>query len=503
MPANTDDFLGNIADLLGEDHASEATLEAALAAGEQEVAEAIESALTEPESDPGPSVTEGRLRVYDMFDGWTWADTGERIEDEDVEEAGLPTQDTLQSATEDDIRRQLIDEQMATYEGQHGQQAWREELARRERKRQVVAEAAAKFEDIRSYMASYLVFPDKYKDAYLDLMATWVIHTYAHKTQGVTPYLKIIAPTKGSGKTTVLEILSTLAHNPSAVEVTPTGPVVRVYAEGGHSLFLDEIDTLANDKNFVAVMNSGYKAGGSVTRVGRKQGDTYTEKSNTFCPKAIAGIAEEGDLALPPATLDRCIEMRIFRAKPGELTKRFRVKIMAEEPQVLALRQWAEMWAYTQYTEIRDAYFDIPELSSSRAQEIWEPLITIAGLLGTDIYERVCKAAMLIDASKVADPDKNTAMVADLHRVMTTLIELDSDICQIKVDDLAEARSFLAGSKLQGRLSSDQLVRRLAAFGIQPELAKVDGEETQVYTFADHGELLPDWVDLFDRYGPR
>lgn len=410
----------------------------------------------------------------------------------------------------------MINDAMNNPEARSGSAAWhgrveRETPAREQREAEFAASEHARaaaddqaiemFTAIREYIKGYLVLPPKFADAYLDVMTLWVIHTYCYKVAGVTPYLSIVAPTKGSGKTTVLEVLSTLANNPSKIEVGPTAPVVRHYASQAHSLFLDEIDTLAKDTNFVAVMNSGYKSGGSVTRMAKKQGDDVTITSATFCPKAIAGIAEEGRLPLPDATLDRCIEIKIFRALPGELTKRFRVDVMRDEPEVAAMRAWMSVWTQVHYRDLRDAYFEVPQLSSSRAEQIYEPLVTIGCLLSEEIGNRIRAAAVLLDMDRPKTLDTNSALITDLAQIVTAYQEAAPTATQIRLDTIIEFHGLLTGKKLDKKMTVELITKRLGAFSLFTEVVVQNGKDTLVYTIGDgDGNLTPDWSDLFKRY---
>lgn len=345
---------------------------------------------------------------------------------------------------------------------------------------------------IRDYIGSYIVFPGKFRDAYLDLLTAYVIHTYAFRWQGVTPYLAVTAPTQGSGKTRVLEILATLVSVPSGIETNPTEPVIRKLAEEGRTLLLDEIDTLVKDTAFIGTMNSGYRAGGSVSRV--------SGRSATFCPKVIAGIAREGRLPLPTATLSRCIDIKMLRARPDEIRRRFRMEVMHDDAGVTAMREWAGSWAKARSLEIRDAYFSLPELSDSRASEVWEPLITIAGLLGGNWYERMVSAAKLLDGYREHSTDPNAALIADVAVVIRGYLQAAPAATQIRVADLTDLRNTLTGRKLSGTLTEEQVVRRLGAFGLQPSVITRNGEDMEVFTIANAGTLLPDWADVFSRY---
>lgn len=467
---------------------------AAVAAEAPEVAESEAPEVIEMRYDTVAGYVPANLDTADEINAWL--DEQARLHatrEETPEEAQVSA---------DELRQQIINDAMATSEGVQGENNWGAERERRRRQREATEQAVVLFGELRDYFGGYLVFPESVRDYYLDVLAAWTLHTYSSKISGVTPYLAITAPTQGSGKTTVLEILSTVAFNPSNIEVNPTPAVIRVFADERRTLFIDEIDQLSADKNFVAVMNSGYKSGGSVTRVGRKKGDTTTEKSNTFCPKVIAGIAREGTLPMPSATLERCITIRIMRAKSGELTKRFRVDVMRDQPEVSGLRDWMSVWTLANHKDIRDAYVDLPDLSTTRAQQIWEPLITLGGLISPEIGARITAAAVAIDGGTEQNIDPNAALVVDIERIIAAYQEVAPTARDIRVDDLAGLRNVLTGRKLNGKLTSDQVVRRLGAFNIQAAVIADDkGEEFQVYNLTDEsGDLLPEWVDLFDRY---
>jgi hypothetical protein len=412
----------------------------------------------------------------------------------DQEAVNVPTEQD-----DADLHQAIIDDQMASPEARQGTAGWQQELARRDAERQQKEHARAMAAEIRAYLARYLVFPEALRDAQLGVLMLWAIHTYSYKAAGVTPYLAIVAPTKGSGKTTVMEVLSTLVGNPSPMGVTPTAPVIRLLAAEGRSIFLDEIDTLtkgAAGGDIAAVLNSGYKAGGAVMRVGRSKGGQFIDQTNTFTPKVVAGIAPEGELPLPAATQDRCIQVRITRALPGELTTRFRVDVMREEPEVVAMRDWAQTWSHTQYRAIRDTRVDMPELSSSRAEQIWEPLIGIADLLGGDWAAQAREWAKLMDEQREQQSDPNVAFVADVKAVVTRFLADTPGARSIPVETLVKMRNELDDRQVTQALNTISFGKRLGAFGIKSTpVAKV-----RVYKLTDGESLLPEWVELFNRY---
>jgi hypothetical protein len=402
-------------------------------------------------------------------------------------------------ADETELREQIIADSLSSPEAQAGMANWQRELEQRRREQQAREQAREMAEEIRSYLARYLVFPEALRNAQLGTMTLWAIHTYSIKASGVTPYLAVVAPTKGSGKSTVLEILSTLVGNPSPLGVTPTAPVIRLLAAETRTIFLDEIDTLtkgAAGGDIAAVLNSGYKAGGAVMRVARAKGGSFIDQSNTFCAKAMAGIAPEGELPLPAATQDRCIQIRITRAKAGELSTRFRVDVMRDDPEVVAMRDWAQTWSYLHYREIRDTRTAMPELSSSRAEQIWEPLITVADLLGGEWAAQAREWAQALDGQREQATDPNVAFVNDVKVAVTRFLGDNPGARTIPVETLVKLRNDLDERQVTQVLSPISFGKRLGAFGIKSTpVAKV-----RVYKLTDGDNLLPEWVELFERY---
>jgi Protein of unknown function (DUF3631) len=412
------------------------------------------------------------------------------------------TQDEQAEAEQDEeaaLRQAIIDDQMNTPEAQEGMRNLEREREARRREQEAREQAQAMAAEIRSYLARYLVFPEALRDAQLGMLTLWAIHTFSYKAAGVTPYLAIVAPTKGSGKTTVMEVLSTLVGNPSPMGVTPTAPVIRLLAAEGRTIFLDEIDTLtkgAAGGDIAAVLNSGYKAGGAVMRVGRSKGGQYIDQTNTFTPKVVAGIAPEGELPLPAATQDRCIQIRITRAKAGELTTRFRVDVMRDDPEVVALRDWAQTWSHVNYRAIRDTRTEMPELSSSRAEQILEPLVTVADLLGGDWAAQAREWAQALDGQRETQTDPNVAFVQDVKAVVTRFLGDNPGARTIPVETLVKLRNDLDDRQVTQALSPISFGKRLGAFGIKSTpVAKV-----RVYRLTDGENLLPEWTELFDRY---
>ena len=159
----------------------------------------------------------------------------------------------------------------------------------------------------------------------LDVLALWVLHTFmvARQATYTTPRLLLTSPLPESGKTTVLEHLSRLCHHPVLVASLGSAALLpRLLAAGSRTILLDEADrNLRPDRegvaDLLAVLNSGYKRGGT-RPVLRPVGDRWVaEDLPTFAPVALAGI----DPVLPDDTASRTISVLMLPDHSGAVAE--------------------------------------------------------------------------------------------------------------------------------------------------------------------------------------
>ena len=148
--------------------------------------------------------------------------------------------------------------------------------------------------------------------------ACWVLHTFLAEYFLVSPRLSISSPTKGCGKTTLLDVLYRLVLRPLlASNVTPAA-VFRVIEKYKPCLLIDEADTfLGVNDELRGILNSGHRKGGSVLRV--TGDDLEPRQFATFAPCGIALIG-----TLPPTLADRSIPVELNRRRPNEPVESFR-----------------------------------------------------------------------------------------------------------------------------------------------------------------------------------
>lgn len=237
--------------------------------------------------------------------------------------------------------------------------------------------------DLRHFFARFAFFRDKRIPL---LLAAWTLGTYCYCVFRVFPYLAFRSPEKRCGKSRVLDELSLLAFNASPRVVYPTeAQIFRAPSRNGSTLLLDEVEALKNaDKEnyagLLAVLNSGFERGGTVSRLKKTADGNFPEQVfETFCPRAIAGINKLAD------TLeDRSIAIMMQRRLAREKTERFSPSRLEGEAQ--ALRDRCYLWALAHATDLAAVYDKADETFPSlvslddRARDLWEPLVSLVAL---------------------------------------------------------------------------------------------------------------------------
>ena len=308
---------------------------------------------------------------------------------------------------------------------------------------------------IRDAVTTYMKFPDDMSEAYAGVMTLWGMHTHTYYSQGVTPYLLLTSPTAGAGKSTLMAIMSRVIRNP-AVEVNPTPAVIRGLAGQGHSLMIDECDELYASKDFKAILNAGYKRGGTVSRFKGKE----IQRDVVFGPKLFAGIGRE-DVPLSGALLTRCIVIWLERALPGERP--------FFDPEMIssALRDDAEVWARRAVGMLERRPADMPDLATSRALEIWGPLIAVADALGDDWGRDARAWAEQIEAGRETAIDPNVQILMDTRDVILAWLQQNPGETRIPGEVLCDLRNNYPSRLFADKLNGINYGRRLSRFGIK------------------------------------
>lgn len=150
-----------------------------------------------------------------------------------------------------------------------------------------------------------------------DVLALWCTHAHGYSIFPCSPRLNISSPEKNCGKTTLRDVVSVLVPRALLAENLSVAVLFRVVQRHRPTVLADECDTwLRDNEELRGMLNAGHRRGGQALRC---EGETNEVRAfNVFAPVVLCGIG-----ALPGTLHDRSIVIRLERAKPGELSKRF------------------------------------------------------------------------------------------------------------------------------------------------------------------------------------
>ena len=320
----------------------------------------------------------------------------------------------------------------------------------------------------------------------------WVAHTHALAVAAATPYLAISSAEMESGKTRLLEVLSTLVANPWFTGRTTTAALTRKIDKAAPTLLLDESDPAFNgDKEYAealrGVLNTGYRRGGAVT-VCIGQGATLDVRDfSTFCAKAIAGIGR-----LPDTVQSRAIPIVLKKRLATEPVERFREAEAREAGRRLAEALNAAV--EPRLEELDGANPELPDDLSDRAQDVWEPLFAIADAAGEDWPARA--RATAVELSGPQEPDEGTLGVRLLAHLHDVFGEEEQRTTQELLGLLRDLEEAPGGGWNEGEgIRPRELANKLRPYGIRShDLRTEEGTKK--------GYRRGDFEDAWGRYLP-
>lgn len=157
------------------------------------------------------------------------------------------------------------------------------------------------------------------KEDYYDLVATWIIGTYIYEKFETYPYLFINAM-RGSGKTRLLKLIKSIAHNGELV--TSLREAVLFRTARGTTLCIDEFESIHKKENvgLRELLNACYKKGMKVKRMKRVKKPTgdeqVVEEFEPYTPIAMANI-----WGMEEVLGDRCITLILEKSRSNRISR--------------------------------------------------------------------------------------------------------------------------------------------------------------------------------------
>jgi hypothetical protein len=311
-------------------------------------------------------------------------------------------------------------------------------------------DGALVLDEVRGFLDWFATFPS---EEALDAVTLWAAHTHAYQAWDTTPRLALLSDEPGSGKSTVLRLLSLLCASPEMI-IRPTAAVLFRMIEVEHpTMLLDETDQIfgrggsTGMADLKAVLNSGYLRGATVPRCEK---DTF-RKWDVFCPVAMAGLG-----VLPETIMTRAVAIHLVRGRKKAAAFSRREHGALGESIGAALAAWAEQ----QGQALATTWPPLPDGLTDRPRDVWEPLLTVAEIAGGH-WPAKAKAACVKLSGIHADADAALTPGLRLLRDIRAVWTVDAD--RMYTSDLLDALRAVDGAPWAALFSDQLLAPRMLA----------------------------------------
>jgi Protein of unknown function (DUF3631) len=314
-----------------------------------------------------------------------------------------------------------------------------------------------------------------------EVLALWVIFTHTIGSFDVAPRLALVSPVPGCGKTTVLELLSLLVHDPLTTSNATSATIYRTLLNGSSTFLIDEADTFMDAQEaLTGILNSGHKRAMAFVSRCVKRKDTFVAvRFPTFCAMAIARIGE-----LPRTLESRSILNRMQRAAPDETL----VRIKSQDCDALKrLRERIEKWAAKGWAGLKDCDPVLPKGMANRQADNWRPLLAIADVAGNGWPDVARLASTKLDQQSTTSPPER--LIGEIKRVF------DSNPGKPRFPSADLCNAVNAVSMADWKWTPQSLASALKPFGISPRAMRVDGKSVRGYEQTQFEEVWKRYLD--------
>jgi hypothetical protein len=240
-----------------------------------------------------------------------------------------------------------------------------------------IADAPALFEEVHGRFLLHLHMPPGAAVA----LTLWPPHAHAINAFSRTPRLNFTSIEPGCGKTTCLELLSTLCPNFLCTNSLKPAVLYRILHKGQVTVALDELDLYVQlYPELRALLNAGNNPSACVHRCEGR----VVRAFKLFAPIALAGLGQ-----LTPTLRDRSIIIEFSKAPAGALQARFDPE-HADAEKVLGRK--IARWVRDNFDRLAALDPVMPPAAYNRLGDNWRPLFAIAQTIGGAWPERVVEA---------------------------------------------------------------------------------------------------------------
>lgn len=338
---------------------------------------------------------------------------------------------------------------------------------------------------LQTFIMQYVTFVDSAAQSFV--AALWALGTFLHPQFDAFPYLVITSHTKRSGKTRFSEVLSFLSSNTKNMTGVTPATVFRSIKDEAPTIIVDEAESMSgnrrgaiSDHMMRSVMNSGYRKGQTVPRMGKGG----IEEWPTYCPKVFVLIGDVYD-----TLRDRSIVMTMQRA---DQQRRFLFEQASLEGAELRERA-ADLLNDLRSTiaKIYDSHAGLPFLSD-RDEEIWTPLFVLCEALAPERLEELTRIAADMATEKTAEARRYVTLLGEekkaeddeyarrLVRDLSAVIDGRKGIFTADAIEALKALPTGPWRKFRGAgLTAIDMGNLLSRFGLTPKLIRLGGRDVK------------------------
>lgn len=322
------------------------------------------------------------------------------------------------------------------------------------------------------------------------VLALYAVMTHCFNCFDALPYLLITSPTKGCGKTRILELLRGFSAQAHFTVGISAAALFRAVHAKRPTLLIDESEKLSGKlsdsaKAILEIANAGYKQGQTVMRCeGNSDNQFKTVEFQVYCPKVFALI--DSGRAFPPTLRDRSIEIRMVRS--NRCLPRYRLNRVQEAAK--PYHEKLAAWANRNQPLIKEWYasHDLDFLQG-RAEEIWLPLFAVCAVIcpaRQNELKRIARSHTFQDAADEGDP--SLRLLADVRAVWHEERISSAELCErLKAHEEMPYRHWNTGTGI----SQSDLAKRLAPFGIRPKQLRFGEDNRNGY---ERSAFEPVWT---------
>jgi hypothetical protein len=296
---------------------------------------------------------------------------------------------------------------------------------------------AALLDDVRDFLARYVIFPGSHTAAAVTL---WAAHTHLVAKFESTPRLALLSPEKQCGKSRVLELLELLCAGAETLSDASPAYLYRRIAAGEVTILLDEADAIwkrgqadETAEALRSIVNAGHRRSATIGRVEMNGSAAKLVRFPVYAPAAIAGIG-----SLPDTILDRAVIVRMRRRAPDERIQDYRERLT--RPHGDALRERLAAWAKDLADAVGNPWPRMPDGVADRPADVWEPLLMVADLAGGDWPKLAAEACTaFVTGARDDTASVGTRLLEDLRAVFGDADALWTEVILGRLHGLDEA----------------------------------------------------------------